>query len=155
MSSRLQILALRYSETCRCRVPSHVWGHFRDLGIARSEETSSWLQRRPSSKEITTRKKFLSIGLVNALSLNKRADLISQLIVSEKIDILAITKSWLRESRDPTELISVSPLGYAAHHMPRSTGQRGCGVAVIFKDSMQLRLAPPTNSRCQLLNLYM
>jgi len=57
---------------------------------------------------------------------------ICDFIISNGVDILAITETWLGTVIDDHVLFDLIPSGYDILHTARS-GSRGGGVAVVFK----------------------
>ena len=85
----------------------------------------------------------LNFALLNAQSassitssLDKPAS-IQDFISSSKIDILAVTETWLSPNSLPSTLNSLTPDKYSILHPPRLTG-RGGGLAFIFRSSLKL-----------------
>ena len=80
----------------------------------------------------------MSIFSVNVQSAKNKTDVISELIVENNIDILALTETWLSAGdRDKVTRGSLTPPGYSLVDAPR-TGRRGGGVAIIYKSSFNL-----------------
>lgn len=80
-------------------------------------------------------------GLVNARSVVNKCAMVHDLIVSSQLDLLAITETWLSSLNGVTCLEACSPEGYSSTHVPRM-GRRGGGVALIYKDTIQIHPHP-------------
>jgi exonuclease III len=85
---------------------------------------------------------FLRVCSLNARSVRNKADEISEFIIDQELDILAITETWLSPgNKDNIVLGSLTPSGYQISHNPRKSG-RGGGVAFIYKDTLTFKLQP-------------
>ena len=93
-----------------------------------------------AKREQRTLMKFLPFSLVNARSLPKRSNVISQHIISNDLEVLAVTETWLSSDHGEDDLLNICPAGYNAVHTPR-VGKRGGGVALIFRSSLRVEMA--------------
>ena len=82
----------------------------------------------------------VTIGLLNAQSSVKKAILINDLIIEKSLDIMIITETWLHEGGDEPAIREMTPTVYVFFQKPRSTGQRGGGLAVIYRSALTVRL---------------
>ena len=87
----------------------------------------------------------VTIGLLNTQSSVKKALVICDVITEKSLDIMVITETWLHEGGDEVAIRDMTPDGYAFFHRPRSTGQRGGGIAVIHRASLIVRLCKGTS----------
>ena len=70
--------------------------------------------------------KHLTICYLNARSVKNKADDIADLMVERKIDICAITETWLSATEsDKIAIGNLTPPGYSVLHVPRSKGRGG------------------------------
>ena len=90
-------------------------------------------QNSPTSVNSDSNIKF---ALLNAQSANNKSESICDFITSQKLDICAITETWLRDN-DPSSLGAITPNGYDAYHVPRQD-RSGGGVAIVYKQSLCL-----------------
>ena len=87
-----------------------------------------------------------SLTSLSLLSLNFRSVVnktlsINDLIVTRDVDIAAaLTETWLETSSDGQVLGELLPRGYDYINVPRRSGQRGGGLALIFKASVDVRV---------------
>lgn len=79
--------------------------------------------------------RYVVMGWLNAFSIINKSVTVSQTIVEESIDVLAVSETWHQSSEDVGLRLSV-PNGYAITDVPRSTGLRGGGVAIIYRKQM-------------------
>jgi hypothetical protein len=128
-----------------------VWCELVDtLGIAKSGSHSSsqwdecgwkkgsrkWRSGR-QAKRAREVKKFLSFGLVNARSVCCKPDVITHHLLSNRLDILAITETWLTVQHGEDKLLGICPDGFVAVHNPRIMTSGG-GVALLFRSTIRV-----------------
>ncbi len=80
---------------------------------------------------------FLSFGLVNARSVCCKPRVITDHIISNKKDIIAITETWLKPEHGDEVMLNLCPAGYAAVQTPRMDGRRGGGVGLLYRVSIR------------------
>ena len=78
----------------------------------------------------------LHLGLINARSVNNKGESIHDLIVDNKLDICAITETWLNEN-SAVSVGNITPAGYSTCHLPRQS--RGGGVAAVHRQSLSAK----------------
>ena len=106
-------------------------------GRRQTESSSSAMDKlhkpSPSHHSSKTPNKALSVCLLNSQSVNPvgKADLISDYIVQQNLDIMFITETWLLLVDDP-KCKELTPVGYLFASFPRPAGVGG-GIAVIYK----------------------
>ena len=80
----------------------------------------------------------IHFSLLNTRSLKNKAALLHEYIVDHKVDIMALTETWLSPGdNDKIEINETTPVGYVFKHVPRNT--RGGGVAVVHRKSFDLK----------------
>ena len=84
----------------------------------------------------------VQMGLINAQSVCNKATSIYEEIKSKGLDLLFLTETWLKEHSNGTVLFDLLPEGYSIIHQPRLDKQGG-GVAVVHRDTIQVRKHPP------------
>ncbi|XP_061840728.1 uncharacterized protein [Nerophis lumbriciformis] len=80
----------------------------------------------------------VKFGLVNARSLTNKTFILKDLFISRGLDFLCVTETWLRtgEFAPLNELSSPECLYF---NSPRSSGRKGGGLAVVFKNDFKCR----------------
>ena len=75
--------------------------------------------------------KPIQFGLLNAQSAVCKAAHIHDVLADSKVDMLALTESWMK-STDPNAIaVDIAPLGFTIKHRQRSSSTRGSGVALV------------------------
>ena len=81
---------------------------------------------------------------LNADSIKNKTVSISDYVVENKIDILAIAETWLfsNEALNAIVINDMTPQGYRFEHIPRQDAacERGGGVGIMFRDSIVFKL---------------
>ena len=82
----------------------------------------------------------LIVRLFNASSVgtSRRRSNISTFIQDNNIDIMLLTKTWLRPAGDEAKIADLAPPGYSVLSFPRSaggSGAKGGGIAFVIRDS--------------------
>ncbi len=115
----------------RCLSPCGVnLNHLRSLSDASQHDFSS---QEPNQLEI-------KMALLNARSVLNKTFLLNDFFLSNNLDFLFITETWLTAD-DLSPLSELSPVHCNYFSCPR-TSSRGGGVAVIFKDLFKCKLLP-------------
>ena len=70
---------------------------------------------------------------------NKATSLLDY-VVTKAFDIVALTETWLGSSIDKVCLAELLPAGYDIQSVPRLDGRQGGGVAVMYRNSLSLKL---------------
>ena len=117
-------------------IPVRVSVRSTDVNKNRSTVTHSNL----SSLKKTIEPPLLNCGLMNCRSVGNKSSYISDLILENDFDCVALTETWLsaKEEENRATLSSLVPLGHSILHIPRPT--RGGGVGFIFKEKLNAKL---------------
>ena len=129
----------------------HLWRP-RTTQLKEDHSPSFTHKNRAPRKDVlnsNVRSQKLKVGLLNPRSSNKKGESICDFIVSQNLDICAITETWLCDN-SPSSLGVITPNGYASHHVPRSN-RKGGGVAIVYRQSMKCNIVN-TQTFSQLLN---
>ena len=78
--------------------------------------------------------------LLNCQSSRNKSDDIADLIITNNMDILVLTETWLKMSGDETIIATLTPSGFGFHQLARQS--RGGGVAIIFRDYLNIKIVP-------------
>jgi len=83
------------------------------------------------------KKQKISVGQINARSVKNKTFEITNLLLDNDLDILAVTETWLASgNKDEFTKSEISPTGYTILDVSRSKGKGG-GVAIISKTALQ------------------
>jgi hypothetical protein len=85
-------------------------------------------------------KPYLSIMLAcqNIRSVSNKSAIISELVSSNKLDILCLTETWLNSiNSTPSFLSSFTPSNFVLSHFDRPNSKRGGGVAILLRNSLK------------------
>jgi hypothetical protein len=94
----------------------------------------------------------LSMGLINARSMANKSALIHDTISDNRLDILAVTETWVYEDSPDVHKREAAPPGYSIVHAHRSTaigggGKKfGGGVALIHREDIRMKVIPVTTA---------
>ena len=92
----------------------------------------------PLCKQVSkTRDQGVRVCYVNAQSCRNKTLAIADHILDNQLDMMAISETWLKSSRDSNVIKDIVPNGYCIKHTPRPTGKGG-GVAIIHKSEIVL-----------------
>ncbi len=82
--------------------------------------------------------KLLDFCVMNTRSVNNKALMVKDYVVSNKSDIAALTETWLNGDQSDVQTIGdLTPKGYKLPHEPRLTG-RGGGVGLLHQKSLRI-----------------
>ena len=90
-----------------------------------------------------TRSVQLDVQCLNVRSIKNKALSVADMVISQDIDILPLTETWLGSSIDDHVIHELVPTGYELHTVSRSGGNRGGGVAVLHKSGLKLKKVSP------------
>ena len=77
-------------------------------------------------------------ALLNPRSTRSKSSIILDTILSLKLDIIALTETWIPENADNVTKYDIVPHGFHVLHSHRSIGKRGGSISVIFRNSIRL-----------------
>jgi exonuclease III len=104
------------------------------------------VEPNPGSPSAGAADRFLQFGLLNSRSAVRKAASIHDVIADHKLDVIALTESWMR-SDDPDAIkLDIAPSDYSVLHAFREveedTRRRGGGVALVYRSSLKATLLP-------------
>ena len=82
--------------------------------------------------------KNLIIVSLNCRSVKNKAVSLCDFILSNQIDLFAITETWLEDELDKYVLSELVPNGYDVQHVPRYK-RKGGGVAIVHSNAIKLK----------------
>ena len=138
------LLAVSRTPLSTLRLPQSDLVQIKKLGLA-SRSTRRWCRGGNCAKRARVNKQYLQFGLVNARSICNKPHTVQDLIVSSKIDMLAITETWIPNQDDESALLAACPTGYSACHRARShrLKKTGGGVAIVYRSTMRAFVQQP------------
>lgn len=89
----------------------------------------------------TQRKHNLVFGVLNCRSIKTKALSISDYVVSNKVDIFAMTETWLGSTFDDVIKQELIPTSYDFLHLNREN-RRGGGIALLFRKEIDIKYLP-------------
>ena len=82
--------------------------------------------------------KWINFGLLNVRSIKNKSVALHDFILDNKLDLLAVTETWLSENQDESDIInSLTPNGYCFYSNP--VDNRGGGTGVVIKSNIKLK----------------
>ena len=104
----------------------------------------------------------VKMGLLNARSMVNKGSLVQDIIVSQNLDVLAVTETWITRDDPDAVKLDAAPADYIISHLPRPTAtlrSRGGGVCIIHRNTIAVKRHPLQQSlhyqsfECQLLSV--
>lgn len=92
---------------------------------------------------VNTNNRKINLHYFNARSCLNKTDLIHDYVLSNDVDILFITETWLQPSGDEPAVAAMTPPSYKFISKPRQE-RRGGGVAVMYRASFEQHIAVST-----------
>ena len=77
-------------------------------------------------------------ALFNPRSTRSKSSIILDTILSLKLDIIALTETWIPENADNVTKYDIVPHGFHVLHSHRPIGKQGGGISVISRNSIRL-----------------
>jgi len=90
----------------------------------------------------------VNMGLINARSIVNKSALIHDVIKDNKLDILAVTETWVYEDSPKVHKREAAPPGYSILHAHRNVSpvggkkQHGGGVVLIHREDIRIKVVP-------------
>lgn len=99
------------------------------------------------SQTIVKGQKNIKICCINPRSLKNKTVAFCDFIISNELDVVAVTETWLGSSIDKACLGELLPDGYKIKHVPRPGVGRGGGVALIYRSMMNVKIVSSTSDK--------
>ncbi len=94
-----------------------------------------------SKAQVHKPKSAISIGLLNARSVNNKALQISEYIVDKGLDVLAITETWLKPNEESVvNDLCPKDFTFIGEHRRSAKAKRGGGVGVVHRSNYDIKL---------------
>jgi exonuclease III len=90
----------------------------------------------------------MTMAYVNCRSINRNGFKLKDCVVDNDYDLIGITETWLpiEQSLSNHIIRDFCPKGYKMVHIPRSSSQRGGGVGILHKDTLDLKITETVNT---------
>ena len=91
--------------------------------------------------------KLVTLSVINARSITPKIHQFQQELLEHHTDICRITETWLKQDDIEATIREIALSGYKILSSPRSTGQQGGGIALVYCDHYNVKqLGKPTNT---------
>ena len=91
--------------------------------------------------------KLVILSVINARSITPKIHQFQQELLEHHTDICGNTETWLKQDDIEATTREIAPSGYKILSLPRSTGQQGGGIALVYCDHYNVKqLGKPTNT---------
>ena len=94
-----------------------------------------------SSSSSGQREPGIEVCYINAQCCQSKTLAISDHILENDLDIMALCETWFKPSTDAFVRNDLTPTGYAIKHTPSPTAEGG-GVAIIYKSGLNIPNGP-------------
>ena len=82
----------------------------------------------------------VKLGVINCQSIGGKLDFVFDHIKEHKLDIVALTESWLasEDSKNKHVIYQCVAHGYTRHHSPRTSSWRGGGLGILVNNAIKV-----------------
>ena len=102
---------------------------------------------RTLDKHDCVKTKLVILSVIHARSITPKIHQFQQELLEHHTDICRITETWIKQDDIETATREIAPSGYKILSSPRSTGQQGGGIALVYHDHYNVKqLGKPTNT---------
>jgi len=91
----------------------------------------------------------LKVCCLNVQPLKTKATPVADYVVSQGIDVLVLTETWLGIETDQLTINKLVTGGYELNHIPRKSGRRGGGIGILYKSGLTV-----TVSKSEITEMY-
>ena len=100
------------------------------------------VETNPGPPNVASPRPALQLGVLNARSAVNKTAIIHDVISDFRLDMLAVSETWIKSSRPPAITRGLAPTGYRVLHHHRDNDDDGGGVALVYSDQLQLAAVP-------------
>lgn len=118
-------------------IPTCIGRRIKKEFVKRNEFQTLRQVHRHQNNESVPKDKLLKLTTLNCRSVKNKAVSVNDYILSQQIDMIALTETWLGSSIDGGVLQDLTPTGYNIYHKSRNN-RRGGGIALLFKDKINI-----------------
>ena len=79
---------------------------------------------------------------MNVRSIKPKTAPFSEYVTSKNLDIVAVTKTWLKHDETKSTIADISPPGYSFFHEPRADQGAGGDVGILVSDQLKTDIHP-------------
>ena len=91
--------------------------------------------------------KLVTLSVINVRSITPKIRQFQQELLEHHTDICGITETWIKQDDIEATTREIAPSGYKILSSPRSTGQQGGGIALVYHDHYNVKqLVKPMNT---------
>ena len=83
--------------------------------------------------------KLVTLSVINARSITPKIHQFQQELLEHHMDISGITETWLKQDDIEATTREIAPSGYKILSLPRTTGQQGGGIALVYHDHYNVK----------------
>ena len=83
--------------------------------------------------------KLVILSVINARSITPKIHQFQQELLQHHMDICGITETWIKQDDIEATTREIAPSGYKILSSPRSTGQQGGGIALVYRDHYNVK----------------
>jgi len=87
----------------------------------------------------------LKLGVFNVQSAVRKASLLHDVIADHRIDLLVVSETWMKASHPPAVTQDIAPAGFQVLHRFRQDDAGGGGVALVYRDNLQVSMVPTSS----------
>ena len=91
------------------------------------------MYKRPTARNI-------KISTINVRSIKCKTATFTEFVTSKKLDVVAVTETWLKKNYTKAAIADIAPPGYHFHHQPRSNEKVGGEVGVLVSDKYKTKV---------------
>ena len=89
---------------------------------------------RTLDKHDCVKTKLVILLVINARSISPKIHQFQQELLEHHTDICGITETWIKQDDIEATTREIAPSGYKILPLPRSTGQQGGGIGLVYHD---------------------